>query len=36
MIKIYANLIIAGKKTINEVPMKLRMAVELMVQQLLS
>lgn len=32
MIKVYANLVINGLKTLEEVPLKLRMAVEALVR----
>ena len=34
MVKIYANLIIAGIKTLEDVPEKLRLAVETLVNEL--
>jgi len=33
MPRIYANLILAGLKTINDVPLKLRMAVERILEE---
>lgn len=36
MIKIYANLIIKGLKTLDDVPEKLRLAVETLVNQILD
>ncbi len=36
MIKVYANLVINGKKTLDEVPEKLRLAVETLVNQILD
>ena len=36
MIKVYANLIINGIKTLDEVPAKLRLAVETLVNQMLD
>ena len=36
MINIYANLVIAGKKTLDEVPENIRLAVETMVKSLLQ
>lgn len=34
MVKIYANLVYHGVKTIEEVPQKLRLAVETLVEQM--
>ena len=36
MIKIYANLVINGVKTLDEVPAKIRLAVETLVNQILD
>lgn len=36
MVKIYANLIIAGVKTLDDVPEKLRLAVETLVNEMLK
>lgn len=36
MIKVYANLVINGVKTLDEVPAKLRLAVETLVNQILD
>lgn len=36
MIKIYANLVINGVKTLEEVPEKFRLAVEMLVKDLTS
>lgn len=36
MIKIYANLVIKGLKTLDEVPEKIRLAVETLVNQILD
>lgn len=36
MIKVYANLIINGVKTLDEVPAKLRLAVETLVKEMLD
>jgi len=35
MVKIYANLIILGEKTLEDVPEKLRLAVETKVEELM-
>lgn len=34
MVKVYANLILEGKKTIDEVPARLRLAVEAYIAEL--
>lgn len=34
MIKVYANLVLNGVKTLDEVPAKLRLAVEALVEEL--
>lgn len=36
MIKVYANLIINGVKTLDEVPAKIRLAVETYIHQILD
>ena len=36
MVQIYANLIIAGVKTLDDVPEKLRLAVETLVNEILK
>lgn len=36
MIKVYANLIINGVKTLDEVPARLRLAVETLVKEMLD
>ena len=36
MVKVYANLVINGVKTVEEVPAKLRLAVETLVEELRS
>lgn len=36
MIKVYANLVINGIKTLEEVPAKLRLAVETLVKEMLD
>ena len=36
MVKVYANLILAGAKTIEDVPERLRLAVETLVAQMLE
>lgn len=36
MIKVYANLVINGVKTLDEVPAKIRLAVETLVNQILD
>ncbi len=36
MIKVYANLVINGVKTLDEVPAKLRLAVETLVKEMLD
>lgn len=36
MIKVYANLIINGVKTLDDVPMRLRLAVETLINQILD
>ena len=33
MIKVYANLVLKGKKTLDEVPEKIRLAVETLVRE---